>query len=1322
VILPTGAQIEYGYRLDSKSTAANYFHVLANPLTSKTVSINGATVEKWEFAYDINASTGVFSKSTHKAPDGGTTSHLFNPISYRTSMGPDSGIITKIVNPDGSIVNRDWQTNFPREKPSSLQWANPWVRREWTTNVNSSGSPVATSIKVFTTDKNGNTTSVEERGWVPYSATLPEPWNAALIRKTISAFLNGASDSTNTTIADDKAYSSASIISPSTPRNLRTSIETLNAGGAVQARSQFSYTETSPTRTVGNLTAEYHWDSTKPGYATLSSGASLTANNSIMKTYTYTTRGNLKQEVDARGYVSTYDYGNIYGCPSSQTSSDLYRTGAHQGQNQADFLLNWSHSYNCNSGKQISTTDPNALVTSVDYDNYGRPVTIIDGNYRKTVHTYHDASLWIVSQRDVASFNDLKNVSVLHYDQLGRVRLSRQLETSISNPAAAAADESKGIKTDTKYVFSANRNETWVSNPYRGNELGSPTQGWTVKRLDKIGRICVEEWFAGAGNPMVAENCAASSGRTGAITNKYNASLNWTVEEIADATGKTRQLFRDVLGRPLAVREDPTSARYDTYYQHDLLDNMVSVRQAGTCGSSDPVASPCAGGQTRTFAYDSLKRLSSAMNPEMDGSLVSYQYDGNGNVKSKLNSGSPSLLVSYTYDYLNRLQVRDYSDGTTPPVTYCYDGKTWNGKVGGCTGSAAVPAKGRLTEVASSNSRSFYRYNAAGQIIGSVQTTAGKSFSFDYAYNAAFALTSQTFPSGRKILVDYDDAARQKYVQGQFAGSVTNYAGSAAKEIQYAAHGAVNSMTMANGISETRGYNSRLQLTRIQAGGLLSILNCYQAGDDANCASLATVSGNSGNLQGQRIARGSQTWTQQYTYDGANRLLTANETNGWQQRYGYDAYGNRWIMSSNGLPLNVLTPTSQASFSAATNRLVGANLYDSRGNLKSYGAYTLVYDGDDRIVTAGGAVRSAKYEYDGEGRRVRMHICSGSTACPGGADAVTTVYVYDAFGKLAAEYGPVTGQTGTSYFTLDHLGSTRLETNASGQQVSCSDYLPFGEEILAGYGNRNSCFASTDNRLKFTGKERDTETGLDFFGARYYASLQGRFTSLDLAEHDLVNPQTLNRYQYVVNNPLRYIDPNGLYERDVHIDLTSALALSAGFGETSANTIAVADQAVDDNHSSASYANRKNYHFTTSERRADLWDAFQESGTAYDLGTYLHTQQDAYSHAGYSPALGHAKDGTAPDKTYNDPSKATNMAKNTFVLLGRAAGRMGIDTNKGIAWEKISASVIKFNQAKSLAVKQKAIDEIRAIVKRAQEEKKKMEEPKIKQKRIGSIQ
>jgi RHS repeat-associated protein len=120
----------------------------------------------------------------------------------------------------------------------------------------------------------------------------------------------------------------------------------------------------------------------------------------------------------------------------------------------------------------------------------------------------------------------------------------------------------------------------------------------------------------------------------------------------------------------------------------------------------------------------------------------------------------------------------------------------------------------------------------------------------------------------------------------------------------------------------------------------------------------------------------------------------------------------------------------------------------------------------------------------------------------------------------------VTDQLGTPRMVLDQTGSLAGMTR--------HDYLPFGEELPSYLGNRSAAggyLVDDGVRQKFTSKERDDETGLDYFLNRYYVSTQGRFTSPDptlLSAHG-VNPQTWNRYSYVTNRPLGFIDPLGLW-------------------------------------------------------------------------------------------------------------------------------------------------------------------------------------------------
>jgi len=133
-----------------------------------------------------------------------------------------------------------------------------------------------------------------------------------------------------------------------------------------------------------------------------------------------------------------------------------------------------------------------------------------------------------------------------------------------------------------------------------------------------------------------------------------------------------------------------------------------------------------------------------------------------------------------------------------------------------------------------------------------------------------------------------------------------------------------------------------------------------------------------------------------------------------------------------------------------------------------------------------------------------------------------------------------------TYFHTDAFGSVRVVTDATGAVVQRHDYLPFGEEYPT---------QPPDRRL-FAGKERDQETGFDYFGARYYANGSGRFTTVDPAPDPLrfADPQRWNRYTYVRNNPLRFTDPDGRCIEDACV---IELTLVAAAVKASVDTLTV---------------------------------------------------------------------------------------------------------------------------------------------------------------------
>jgi RHS repeat-associated protein len=197
------------------------------------------------------------------------------------------------------------------------------------------------------------------------------------------------------------------------------------------------------------------------------------------------------------------------------------------------------------------------------------------------------------------------------------------------------------------------------------------------------------------------------------------------------------------------------------------------------------------------------------------------------------------------------------------------------------------------------------------------------------------------------------------------------------------------------------------------------------------------------------------------------------------------------------------------------------------------------YDAENRLIATAGY----SYIYDGNGQRVEK-CTEGTTPGTCATNATGTLYwrglSSDALsetnlaGTVQNNYVFFNGQRVARsdstplihYYFSDHLGSHGVVENANG--ATCEqdiDYYPYG-------GAENDYCATVAQNYKFTGKERDTESGLDNFGKRYNASSMGRFMTPDpvgIMKQKLLDPQQWNMYAYVRNNPLRFVDPTGMY-------------------------------------------------------------------------------------------------------------------------------------------------------------------------------------------------
>lgn len=652
-----------------------------------------------------------------------------------------------------------------------------------------------------------------------------------------------------------------------------------------------------------------------------------------------------------------------------------------------------------------------------------------------------------------------------------------------------------------------------VTNPYRPH-LSEP-QLWTESCYDALDRITKVK------TPDNAEVLTGYSGNAVTVT---------------DQAGKKRRTVSNALGHLIRVDESNDAGQLDisgtpvqsTGYAYDALNNLITVTQ---------------GSQTRSFVFSSLSRMTSETNPE--SGTTTYEFDNNGNPTKK--TDARTISTNFTYDVLNRVTQKSYSGEsgyTTPTVTYTYD--------------EFDHSKGKLTKVSSSVSEArFLSFDEAGRVTSSRQTTDAEDYDFQYSYNLAGMLVEQTYPSGRKVKNVFEGdgdlsmvQSRKNENQGYF-----NYA----KHFSHNSVGAVTSMQLGNSNWQKTVFNSRLQATQIAQGttnGATNVLKLdFDYGSTQNNGTILsqtitvpTVGGNAG-----------FTAVQNYTYDTLNRIKSATETisstETWKQTYSFDRFGNRTIDEANTTTLTKscgISPSfvmcsadrkvENPSVSTSTNRIVQDQdsdetndyVFDSTGNTtKMANGFTFKFDGENKQyeVRNGSNEIVGQYFYDGSGKRVKKVVPD---------TAETTIFVYDSTGRMVAEYSTVLSQSPKLRFTTnDHLGSPRIKTDENGAVISRSDYRPYGEDIVSSQRISGLGYSSDDLRQKFTGYERDGETGLDFAQARMYGNTLGRFTTTDPSGKsiDPVSPQTWNRYTYCYNNPLTLVDENGKWPSATHDSL-----------------------------------------------------------------------------------------------------------------------------------------------------------------------------------------
>src|SRR6266478_1302423 len=813
--------------------------------------------------------------------------------------------------------------------------------------------------------------------------------------------------------------------------------------------------------------------------------APATQGNGITKNFAYDVFGNIltAQLNCCQSKTWAYSATTQYSHPDSITSG-------------SSPSLTTTYIYNAYTGLMTKTTDPNNLVTNYSYDFLRRPTSVsqVNGSTNGTNNSY---------TYDDTSFVSTATIQVDSSKSIRQVTASDGLERTIKS---TTEDANSNVYSIVSTIYDLLGRAYSTSNPY----TGSSTSYWSTSKFDVLGRTI-----------SVTSPAPDSSQSTFSYTSNTMTST--------DPASKQRKTQIDGVGRLLKVFEPDVNngnqLTQATTYAYNVLDELTTVTQ---------------GSQTRSYAFDALGRMTSSTTPEsgtvclgsVSGSTCNPDgYDSYNNLLKK--TDARGVITTYAYDGLNRLSNVTYNVGSTgvpatAAVSYSY------GLDSSCSSAHGVGCIGQLITMSDGVGSENYTYNALERTTQMQKVVGTTTYPTSYAYNLGGELTQITYPSTHVVQQSVDAIGRLCEIATLTTGCGTA-SNAYATGFGYNAAFQPTGFEYGNGIFASFGFSSdRLQLNCFD----YSITNRGQ-----NCThdsttkfglsySYGTVGNNNGQISGITDNTGAQEAGRSvtYTYDPLYRLSTATTTGStaypaWGLRETYDRYGNRSAQAINSGCTGITCPTNSFTPDIATNRITG-DCYDANGNLMAESAPpcpspTYTYDAENHIVN----YLSAAYTYDGNGLRVKKVVGSTNTVYVFSGSKVIAEYDNDAaVGSPSREYiysgSSILAKidsSGTKYYHQDHL-SNRLVTDSSGNTVAQMGHFPFGE----------SWYNATNDKLLFTSYERDSETDNDYAQARYNISRLGRFSSSDPLAGSMADPQTLNRYAYVRNDTLSFVDPSGM--------------------------------------------------------------------------------------------------------------------------------------------------------------------------------------------------
>jgi RHS repeat-associated protein len=556
----------------------------------------------------------------------------------------------------------------------------------------------------------------------------------------------------------------------------------------------------------------------------------------------------------------------------------------------------------------------------------------------------------------------------------------------------------------------------------------------------------------------------------------YDAAGN--LQTKTDREQKATSYEYDALNRLTKV----TDGIGQTEYTYDNRDNLIALTDAK--------------GQTTTFAYDRNNRLISEKRPL--GQQTGYQYNALGQLTKKTDAKNQTSV--YTYDNAGRMTqiVQTDAANNTKTINFTYDDA------------------GNLLTYNDGTTSGAYTYDNLYRKTQETTNYGAFSLTTSYSYNQNGTKKTFTYPNGTTIGYTYDANNQPLGINIPGAGSV------AYNQYQWTRP---QSVTLPDGGTSQYAYDELMRTKAITAKD-------YAQNPQMN---YAYTYDKMDNIK----TRNTQAGNYAYNYDNLYRLNEVKKDTAQTEAYTYDQVGNRltsaattgnWTYDANNELLSLPGVNGQSSPATYQYDANGNTIQKSvNGQIQNY-----VYNADNRLIEVKDAGNNtiAKYTYDPFGRRIKKSVSPA-----GGGQGVETYYLYsdegligeyDSAGTEIKTYGykpnsrwstdPVFMKQGANYYFYhnDHLGTPQKMTNLSGAIVWQATYDAFGKATV-------DAASSITSNLRFPGQYFDAETGLHYNWNRYYDPNTGRYVT----EDPIGLIQMTNRYTYVENRPINYIDPEG---------------------------------------------------------------------------------------------------------------------------------------------------------------------------------------------------